>query len=184
MVMILLVVFSFFNLRVLSYLNFSLALLSALGLEVLFESHWRSKLIKSLTVVILVIGLFISGFSYMTSVINGLPNQDVVDGLYALSDLPPGSVFSDASREYWIDFANKPFVGNEDLLYTRDLNNATSIVIANDIYYVWIDNDMKSKVWVEEDQGLLFLLKYSKSFKEVYSNSYVTIWEFDRGVVR
>jgi hypothetical protein len=181
--LILFVVLSFFNLRVLAYLNFCLALLAALGLELLFERHWRSKLIKSLTMLILIIGLIISGFSYMTSsVINGLPNKGIIDGLYALRDLPGGNVFSDVSREYWIDFAAKPFVSNKNLLYTRDIDNATSIILADDIDYIWIDDDMRSRVWVEEDQGLLFLLKYSKRFKEIYSNDYVTIWEVDKGV--
>ncbi len=183
LVIILLCVLSFFNLRVLSYLNFFLALLAALGLEALFERHWKSKLIKSLTVIILIIGLFFSGLSYATSVVKGLPNGPVLDALYALRDLPQGTVFSHVSREYWLGFAGKPFVGGSDLLYTRDIDNATSIISAKQISYIWIDNDIKSRIWVEEDQGLLFLLKYSKHFEEVYSNDYVTIWRFNREVI-
>ncbi len=180
---ILLCVLSFFNLRVLSYLNFFLALLAALGLEALFERHWKSKLIKSLTVMILIIGLFFSGLSYSTSVVKGLPNNDVLDALYALRDLPQGTVFSQVSREYWVDFAGKPFVGGNDLLYTRDIDNATSIINSKQVSYIWIDKDMKSMIWVEEDQGLLFLLKYSKRFEEIYSNDYVGIWKFNNEVV-
>ena len=181
--MILLIVFSFFNLRALSYLNFILVLLSALGLEVLFERHWRSKSIKYLTLLIMILGLFISSFSYMSWVINGLPNRDVVDGLYALRDLPEGAVFSHVSREYWIDFAKKPFVANNALLYTRDIERATNLIKSGGISYVWVDEDMRSRVWVEEDQDLLFLLKYSESFELVYSNDYVGIWKFNRKVV-
>lgn len=178
-----LVLFAFFNLRVLSYLNFFLALLSAVGLELLFERHWRSKVIKSLTLIILMAGLFISSWSYMDSVINGLPNQEVVDGLYVLGDLSGGNVFSHPSREYWVNFAGKPFVSDNALLYTRDIEVASNIIESKGISYIWIDNDMKSMVWVEEDQGLLFLLKYSKDFIPVYSNDYVTIWKFEKGVM-
>lgn len=177
-----LVLFAFLNLRVLSYLNLFLVLLAALGLELLFERHWRSKLIRSLTIIILILGLFISSWSYMNSIINGLPNKDIVDGVYALRDLPYGVVFSHTSRDYWINFADKPFVSDDALLYTRDINEATALVNADRVTYVWIDNDMKSMVWVGEDQGLLFLLKYSKDFIPVYSNNYVTIWKFEKGV--
>ncbi|MEM4244707.1 MAG: hypothetical protein QXR60_00685 [Candidatus Nanoarchaeia archaeon] len=174
---------SFFNLRVLALLNFFLVLLAALGVELLFERHWRSRLIKSLTIIILFVGLLLSAWSYMGSVIYGLPNGDVIDGLYALRDLPYGTVFSHYSREYWIDFAGRPFFSDGSLLYTRDIGYATALMESNGVSYIWIDNDMKSKVWIEEDQDLLFLLKYSKSFKEVYSNDYVTIWEFKKGGV-
>lgn len=180
--MLLLIVFAFFNLRVLSYFNFSLSLLSALGLQVLFEHHWRSKSIKFLTLLILVLGLFISSFSYITGVVNGLPNKDVIDGLYALRDLPDGAVFSHVSRGYWVEFANKPFVSDNELLYTRDIEKATGIIDSEHITYVWVDDDMMSRVWVEGDQDLLFLLKYSDSFEFVYSNNYVGIWKFNRGV--
>lgn len=178
-----LVVFSFFNLRFLAYLNFILVLLAALGLQVLFERLWKSKTIKYLTMFILIVGLVISGSSYMVSVISGLPNKDIVDAMYGLRDLPGNVVLSHPSREYWVEFAGKNFVQDSSLLYTRDIGDATAIINSKGVSYIWVDNDMKSMVWIEEDEGLLFLLKYSKSFKEVYSNDYVKIWEFDRGFI-
>lgn len=178
-----LIVFSFFNLRFLAYLNFILVLLAALGLELLFERHWRSKPIKYLTMLILIIGIIISGVSYMTAIINGLPNKDVVDAMYGLRDLPGNVILSDPSRQYWVGFAGKRFVGDNSLFYTRDIDDANSIINEDFVSYIWIDNDMRSRIWVEEDEGLLFLLKYSKNFKESYSNDYVKIWEFDRGVI-
>lgn len=176
-----LAIFSFFNLRFLSLLNFFLSLLAALGLEALFERHWRSTVIKSLTILTLAVGLVISCVSYVMFVVNGLPNVSVVEGLYALRDLPQGAVFSHPSRAYWVGFVGKPFVYDDSLFYTRDIGDATAAINRAGISYIWIDRDMKSSVWVEEDQGLLFLLKYSKSFKNVYSNGYVDIWEFVRG---
>jgi hypothetical protein len=180
---ILFIVFSFFNLRFLAYLNFILVLLAALGLQILFERHWKSKPIKYLTMMILLIGLILTGFSYMTSIVNGLPNKETVDAIYGLRDLPGDIVVAHPSREYWIGFAGKHFVSAPDLFYTRDIGNATAIINSKWVSYIWVDKDMQSMVWVEEDEGLLFLLKYSKSFKEVYSNDYVKIWEFERGVV-
>lgn len=175
-----LVLFSFFNLRFLSILNFFLVVFAALGLLSLFERRWKSPLIKSLTLIILVVGLFISSFSYTSSLVHSLPNKDVIDALYSLRDLPDGVVFSDSSREYWVGFAGKHFVSYTPLLYTRDIGEATSVIESKHISYIWLDKDMESKIWVEEDQGLLFLLKYSGSFEEVYSNDYVKILRFVR----
>jgi len=46
------------------------------------------------------------------------------------------------------------------------------------IRYIWITPEMRSGlVWNKDDEGLLFLLKNSETFKKVYSTYGYEIWE-------
>lgn len=174
---LLLCMFSFIDVRVLTYLNFSLAVIAALGLVALIKSEWRSGLIKQLSVLIMIYGLIFSGLSYINFLSQDLPNQEVLEMIEYLKILPDGRVFSQASREPWIEYSGKSFATDNDLFYTRNINQALEIVNTKKIKYLWVDKEMEEKIWQDEDQGLLFLLKYSQNFKKNRINDYVTLWE-------
>lgn len=174
---LLLCLFSFIDIRVLAYLNFILAVIAALGLVALIKSEWRSGLIKQLSVLIMIYGLIFSGLSYINFLSQDPPNQEVLEMIEYLKIIPDGRVFSQASRESWIEYSGKSFTTDNDLFYTRSINQALEIINTKKIKYLWIDQEMEEKIWGDEDQGLLFLLKYSKNFKKNRINNYVTLWE-------
>lgn len=169
--------FSFFDVKALAFLNFILVGLAALGLISLSKEEWKSVLIKQLTLLIMIYGLIFSGLSYINFLSQDLPNQEILDMIEYLKTVPEGRVFSHGSREPWIEYSGKTFVTDKNLFYTNKIDQAMATINSKKIRYLWIDSEMETKIWGGEEQGLLFLLEYSKNFRKNKINDYVTLWE-------
>jgi len=169
--------FFFLDVRVLSYLNFLLAALTALGLVRLAKMEWKSGLIKQLTILVMIYGLIFSGLSYINFTSKDLPNEEVLDMIRHLQTLPGGRVFSEASREYWVEYSGHMFVADQALLHSTKIEDAMMLIESKKVNYLWIDEEMKENIWGGEEKELLFLLEYSKNFKKNKINDYVTLWE-------
>ena len=172
-------------------LNIPFSLLIAFNLNNLVSAKWESGLIKELTVLLLICGLLFSGISSVKSLSEEEPNE----GLFtALGMLPRGSVvLSHHSNGHWISYSGMKnvidgFVNFEnieerdrdvnELFRTRDFNIATNILNKYNVDYILVDNKMKhGLVWSEEEEGLLFLLKYSEDFEKIYEND-IEIWRY------
>src|SRR3989344_718332 len=189
-------ILSFFYIPLLIYLNSLLAILVAFGVLKLIQRRWESEFIKNFTIFILSLGLIFSGLSYAKQTADSLPNKDIVEGLSLIeTDSDQKTVFSHYSNGYWINYlAKKPNVmdisfayapnlqrsyeDSQNLFYSRDLKNSTEILERYDIGYIFITPEMKEgKVWHEDEEGLLFLLEFSKNFKIVYSQKGIEVWE-------
>ncbi len=133
----------------------------------------------------------IKGMSKLRELPDGSRNS--VSGLPSQSS--EGVVFSDFTRGHWISFAGKVNVMDENvylapdadqrfedsqtLFRTRDIEEAAEIIKKYNIKYIWIDSGMKKKLWKEEEEGLLFLLKYNPDLSRVYGMEGVEIWEVE-----
>ena len=141
---------------------------------------WESGLIKELTVLLLICGLLFSGISSIKALSEEEPTRELFN---ALSILPRDSiVLSHNSNNYWIGYAGMGSVSEdvevEKLFGTRDFNLATDILNRNNIQYILITSKMRhGLVWSDEEEGLLFLLKYSEEFEKVYEED-VGVWEY------
>ena len=170
-------VISYYDARVLSYLNILLCLIAAIGLDYVLKTKWESNLIKNTTIFVLLLGLVLSFISFVDLLSNDLPNSEIIDGLDYMAGLPDGIVLSLDSRAHWISsLGNKETIEVNELFYIRDLENSTILLDRYGVDYVWVDNDMKEKIWESDDDGMLFLLKYSQKFKRVYNNKYIGVW--------
>ncbi|MFH1229151.1 MAG: hypothetical protein V1678_01865, partial [Candidatus Aenigmatarchaeota archaeon] len=165
---------------------------AAYGTVYLMKMNWQSKTIKNFTILILVCGLLFSGISQANRLTRAEPNADTLAALKFLKAQDPGVVFSDHSRGFWINYAHKENVMDDNfafapnlnerwadtqkLLYTRSLKDATEIIKKYNIQYIWIDDDMKKNIWTYEEEGLLFVIKYSPDFTPVYDKQGITIW--------
>ena len=140
--------------------------------------------------------MIFSALSYAKQTADSLPNKDIVEGLSLIeTDSDQKTVFSHYSNGYWINYlAKKPNVmdisfayapnlqrsyeDSQNLFYSRDLKNSTEILERYDIGYIFITPEMKEgKVWHEDEEGLLFLLEFSKNFRMVYAQKGVEVWE-------
>lgn len=65
----------------------------------------------------------------------------------------------------------------QKLFHTRDEKEAFEIIDKYNIKYIWIDNYFKNQIWSYNEDGLLFILKYSPSFKLIYNQDNVMIWK-------
>ena len=67
------------------------------------------------------------------------------------------------------------------MLYTnisssRNLEKTDKMFRDNNIHYLFIDKELKK--YLEEKQGLLFLMDTSHKFVKIYSNNKVEIWMY------
>jgi len=176
------------------YLNFLFALFAGFGLFVLIKMRWKVKLIKSLTLIILVAGLLFSSISYINRESNSLPNSQMIDSLEWISLRSEGVILSHHTNGFWIEsIAEKPVVSSQilkfssktvlkdtnELFYSRNLENTISLLDKYDVTYIWINKEMKNGlIWTKEDEGLLFLFRNTKVFKKLYDRGDVEIWKY------
>lgn len=177
------IVLALFDLRMLSYLNLILVGLAAIGFIKLYNNDWRSLTIKKFMILVFVCGLLFSGLSYANLLADDLPNDKIMEGLQFLGEgtYYDGIIFSYPSREYIIEFSGRKFAYAPGLFEERDFEKAQTLIQNYGISYIWIDNDIKSKVWVNEDEGFDFVLDYTtQNFKKIFVNEYVEVWEVVR----
>lgn len=196
---ILLVIISFFlGTYTNIYLNVIVCILAGFGIFTLLKRRWELKLIKNLTLIILVCGLLFSTISYISRFSNFQPDQDVINSLEWLNKNSANNekVFSHYKNGFWIEaIAKRPilldnlyphiddalekFSDSQKIFYSMSLKETKSLLKKQNITYIWIDKPMKSGlVWTEEKQGLLFLFQNNETFKKVYNHTSIEIWEF------
>jgi len=156
---------------------------------------WKLKIIKNLTVIFIITGFFFSFLSFAVRIIEENPNQALVDALSDLRQRDPGKVLSHPRYGSWIQFYAKQsvlleetpgfiddrtFIINQsfEAFHSFNLKKTKSILQRFDITYILITNDMKQNlVWTKPDDGLLFLLNDNETFKRIYENSEVSLWQ-------
>ena len=177
-------------------LNLFLIFLAGLGLEALLERKWSKANFRDFAIIIILCGLVFSMVSQATGLVNGEPGEEIIVGLEFLEELDPGVVFSEPSRGVWINSAGHPNVIDENnqfiedyeerlndsqvLYYSRDLEVSMEIFEKYGINYVWIDSGFKDEIWEYDSEGLLFILEYTKDFKQLYNRDGVEIWRIQR----
>ena len=197
MIIFILIASTLFYTQINLYLNFILVFASAAGLFHLIKMKWSVKLIKQLTILLLICGLFFSFLSYSSRISSLPPDKETIESLEWLNSQPDGVVLTYPLFGFWVEsIAEKPvvvdmllekkpfnsaiFLQTNATLNSRTLEKTSKFFNEQNISYVWINNDMKQGlVWTKEDQGILFLLQNSEKFKKVYTNSKTEIWKFN-----
>lgn len=190
-----LIILSFFRIEAVILFSLVVAVFSALGIDYLIKSNWENSTLKYLVLMIISCGLLFSFVAYTKELINSEPNQGIIFGMEFLENRADGVVFSDYSRGNWIASAGKKNVLDQNflfapdvkeryndsrtLLYTRDYNEASELFQKYGIKYIWMDSNLKDKLYSGRDEGLLFLVKYSANIKSIYNQDGVQIWEID-----
>ncbi len=184
----------------LPYLSLLFAIFATFGIKNIIKTRWESRLIKNLIFIILILGIFSSGISIINQHKNSLPNQEIVSSLEFLKqNYADGAVFSGIQNGFFIaKIANAPVFYDENVAYapeinqrlehatklfnTRNIEEATEIIVKYNIKYIYITPEMKKSIWKDDEDGLLFLLKYSKKFKNIYINDNIEVWEVKEGI--
>ena len=195
---IVLLVFLVINPEYTIYLNLVLIPLAALGIIYIFRKKWESKTIKDLTLIIFVLGLLFSSASFLNTYKNPQPSQPLVDALGFIEQTtqPAAVILYHHSKGIWINaIAKRPNVMDEKTFYapspnerfedinilfqSRNLEITKEILNRYNIRYILITPDMKQgRVWDAEEQGLLFVLKFTPEyFERVYKIQNIEIWK-------
>ena len=75
---------------------------------------------------------------------------------------------------------NRRYNWSESFLHSTRLEESEEFLAAYPFLYIYIDDSLKKRLWKEEDEGLLYLFRYSNQFKRVYKNKDVEIWKIKR----
>lgn len=179
------------------YLGFLVSIAAALGFLKLYSSRWKIKIIRNLTLLVLVCGLMFSTVAFLTRVVELEPDNTSAEGLAWMRDnvFKEGYVLSHHKNGYSVSYLarNPVFVdslelssNSQDFLYkvadsifdSRDLEQVKILLLRYGIKYIYIDPVMKEGlVWDKDNQGLLFLLSDKDTFKNIYAKNRVEIWE-------
>ncbi len=181
------------------YLNLIVSIFAAITILKLSKAKWEIKLIKNLTILVLICGILFSTVSEISIIVTAQPDSQIMSSLTWLSKnavnrnaivlshysngyiieywskLP---VFMDENYNFYSDAQLRYNISNE-IFYSRDLKKTKALMSINHITYIYINNEMKSgKVWVKPEEGLLLLLKDNETFNMIYNNSDSEIWQF------
>lgn len=193
---IFLLILTIFNTKALLYLNFLVAFLAAFGLIKLVSRKWESNIIKTLSLIIISVGIVFSTITYLGTFPDQLPDADTKEALKFIKDNSEEGdvVFSHFTKGHWIssiaerkNYMDDLFFYSPDLeqrkkdfdtlIQTKELDEAILIINKYNLKYIYIDPEMRSSLWSKDDDGLLFLLKVSKKFKKIYNKNNYEVYE-------
>lgn len=176
-------------------INFFICIFCVKGILHLYKKEWVNETIKILTLFVIISGLMFSFLVRVDQLSEELPNQEIIEAMEYIKELDKGTMFSEITRGHWITFAGMENIIDENINFapeyrernkdvknlfkTRDINIAKDIIKKYDISYIWMDRGIDEKIYTEEEEGLKFILKYSKDFNKIYQNDYVVIYKIE-----
>lgn len=191
-VFVLLFMFSITNKEFVFFFNFVLIFLAAIGFTKLLEREWASSLIRNLTLAILIVGLLIPLVFMPLRLASSEPEDSLVDSLEFLREKEYGVVLSVKENGYWIrSFSGKGAFVDEfkarvepefeeraiGFLRERNLEKLGKKFKEEGIRYIFLDGKTK-QLFRTEEEGILLLLRHTKSFIKIYDKDEIEIWEF------
>jgi len=202
LLLLIIIISSFYAKNLMVYLTFVFSVFAGYAFVKIRDMDWQVKMIKNLTMLLIICGLTFSTISYLNRISNMQPDSEVIKSLDWLKHYsePNEIVFSHYSKGFWISsVAERPVITDKmleyypnakerfndslEIFYSRNLKNTKTLLNKYDINYIWIDNEMKQGlVWEKEQQGLLFLFRNNETFKNIYNNQGIEIWEIKKEV--
>lgn len=178
------------------YLNFIFSIFAGIAFAYIVNLKWEIKLLKNLTLLLLIYGLLFSAISYINRVSLSEPNKDVQNALEWLKYNSKSNevVFSHYSKGFWIEYwADRPVVidgifnyneakqrleDSNKLLYSRNIDIDQRLMDKYNVRYIFVDDIMKKgQVW-DKKEGLWYAFRNNKTFKSIYDKNNVEIWEY------
>tara|TARA_Y100000034_G_C6715455_1_gene316264 strand:+ start:38 stop:607 length:570 start_codon:yes stop_codon:yes gene_type:complete len=184
------------TIKYLIYFNLILCILGVFGLKYIYKFKWSSTLIRNLTVILLIIGIILSGISFLIENSKKDPNDEFYDALLVLEKKtgprdvilshPNYGVYINAisKRKNFVDI-NYAYAPRRDLrlfhldkiFYSISLTNTLKVFNEFNVDYVLITPEMKNGlVWSRGNEGLLYLLETYPNFKLTYEKDGFEIW--------
>ncbi len=194
---LIIILFIFYESNIVVYLSFIISVFAGKAFFEIIKMKWEIKAVKNLTIILIVCGILFSTISYINRISKMNPNEEIAESLEWLNhySIQDEIVFSHYSKGFWINYfantqvmidqnfeylpdAEKRFNDSNEIFYSRNLERTRELLKEYKINYIWIDSEMKEGlVWETPDDGLLFLFRNNETFKNIYNNQGVEIWE-------
>ncbi|MBD3203620.1 hypothetical protein GF327_04955 [Candidatus Woesearchaeota archaeon] len=179
------------------FLEFFLCFFAAIAFIKLKNLKWQLSILKEYALLLIICGLFFSSVSYINRAVSFPPHINEIQSLKWLqnnsdqgsiifSHYTNGNLIQAVSKrpvitdiEYYESSRDRIRIkDSESIYYSRDLIVTKSLLNKYNISYIWINPVMKNKVWETSDQGLLFLMKNSRIFTNIYLEENIEIWKY------
>jgi hypothetical protein len=168
----------------------------------LIEREWASKLIKNISLFILIAGIVFSGISAIYQIALSEPNKNQYQALTYISSksLKDETIFSYYDRGFWFTYINRTNVMDPNFFYAPNLNerwqdsinllesnkieNTISILEKYKIDYIWIDLPVRDRFFRSSSLNFEYQLNNDQRFRLVYRNydinhrPIVEIWRY------
>ena len=193
LILLILILASFYYTPFLLYLNPVFALFAGYSFTAFIVMRWKLPPIKFLTIMIIICGLLFSTISYIDRDSKELPNKDIIVALEWLRDSSSEKdvILSSQRNGNWIQAVsnritvlssndqNQDFLNQvNELFESRNLEKTKALLEKYNVSYIFITKDMKEGgTWTKENQGLLFLFRNREAFRQIYSNTWAEIWK-------
>ncbi len=177
-----LIVASFFIPALLSLGSIAVAIVGGMGLFRLWKRRWVYGSVRMLSLVLFGCGVLFSSISAAVLIQHAAPDGSLASDLSALRYvLPDGKVVSAPENSVWIAHwaAHDALEFTPDeyalLWNSRNFTSAT-VLLKGNVSSIIITKDMRETLWSDDEDGLLFILQNSKTFKRVGDGNSVDAW--------
>ncbi|MBU0757591.1 MAG: hypothetical protein KKF44_05980 [Nanoarchaeota archaeon] len=190
-------ILTIYSIEFIIYLEYFMVYFAGIAFVKLLDYKWQLVAIKQYAILLILCGLFFSSGSYINRLVHLQPTPEEVLSLEWLSknsaeyevvltqykngnlivSLAGRPVISD---EYYF-ISSKEKIRIEDsnrIFYSRILKDTKELLDKYSIRYIWINPQMKKEIWKKDEEGLLFLLDNSNSFKKIYDFKGIEIWKY------
>jgi hypothetical protein len=177
---------SFFLPTLMLFGSLAVVTVAGIGLARLRKRRWTFPLVQTLTLLLFLCGILFTAVTLLAQLVHAPPNAGLASGFAELRfTLPPGTVLSHPSYGPWLTYwSGHPLavIPDDDLQAiwsSRNLKETTVLLKHYDISSIVVTSEMKNGlVWSGDEDGLLFLLTRSTTFKSVENASTVEAWAF------
>lgn len=181
------------------YLNFLSCFIAAHGFLKLKSRKWVSNDIKRIVIFILMCGLLFSGLTFIGAIKSKGPSEGDIHLLtklkvessthdVILSHQSNGAMINWIARRptyineevKYVEDAKERFDNAYEIFHSRSIDYTESLLKSSDIRYVYVTPDMKEgKVWNTNEEGFLFVSRYSKKLGLIYTEKGTELWRFN-----
>ncbi len=193
--MILFFIISFFSELLRIYFNFVLVIYAGVAFVYLTKRKWSINLIKKITLLLIICSMLFSTTSYISRLVVSEPSSEFVTAMafFKTIQTEEEGVLSSSENGHTIEyFAGKEaFLTSKTKIYntskievfdvlvaSRNLERTEELFSQNNIKYIVIDVNFKK--YLENADGLWFLIHNTGVFTKIYFNDYVEIWEYQK----
>jgi len=176
------------------FTNIFVSMFAAFGFISLLRMNWDLKLIKYLTILILVIGIVFTTVTHVYRLSFAEPTKITAESYEYLRSTSGEIVLSHKDNSYWIEYFSgktafiSPFENNltkenetKTIFMSRDEKKVIEFLNMTNISYIMVDGKTRQLMKNENNViGLEFLMENSGFFKKLTRIGDNTVWEYKK----
>jgi hypothetical protein len=161
----------------------AVAVIGGLGIVRLWHRKWAYPLLRAPTLVVCCCGVLFSAVVCVVLIGHAGPTAETAQGLSAvdlsgsvvLTEVPPAWV------AWWSDarVSEMPAELRQQVWSSRNFRETRDILDAWNVSVIVVTPEMRSSLWNNNEDGLLFLMRQSKTFKSVSQEKSVEVWVYN-----